>query len=243
MKYLILTFILAAICLNTSFAQYEDFTKDEIIEYNRLSNKHLNFNFGASFISVNPTNDFKTYIGNKSGYGLSTLLAYRMDSLPISMGVKLDYCFFQSQIDYENDAYANVQYPLNYLYETMPVNLFVRLEPNDYITLIPYCEVSAGINFIEVADVHIKGAQANKTSKTAFNYTVGGGMQFLIVDVIDLFSSTKRVYFDFGLQYSGTSPLDFEGYKNEGLKSDNQIKYFKSDLNNISLKFGLSFHF
>lgn len=239
MKYKLITALIIGLFSINIHAQ--TLTKEEYNLFKKLSEKKLNFRIGAAYSFVIPQGEFQDHL-NSNGHGLSLSLGYKCDSLPLSFGINFDYIHFNKvHNDYfDNDLQYNGE--LTILNQILPITVFCRYEPLDNIKFIPFIETNFGLQFISSERVNDKGSSIDNNIPPMLVYSIGGGLQFMLYEGINLIdSSVDRLYFDFGAYYRASSTVKFNVYS--GNYPNFSIKELKTDLNNINLKFGLVYNF
>lgn len=192
-------------------------TMDQAI-IDRIKNSTLNWQFGASFLVVNPQDSLRRALeyldAPGTGYGFTLNIAYNMDPVPVVVGGEGGVGFFgdNSRTFLKPSGSFTDTIKYNSQNTHIPLNLFVRVQPNLYNWVFPYAEVVGGVTLIgsslDITRSTITGSYTDNTSETSatWQYGVGAGVMVKIVDFITLPSELQRFLIDVRMRYLwGTS--------------------------------------
>lgn len=226
-----------------------ELTNDEQMLVEKLKKKPLNGFFAITFTNAVPQNEFFDNVKN-SAQGFSLIGGYDMEPIPVVFGGELDFLFFGGQK--KTNTYIDI---LRY-YDTVetnssmiPLNVFIKLQPNIANLFYPYLEGLIGINFLSVSSEYSSdNAIDDLYTKTddrfsiAFNYGLGVGVQIKLVDFITLPGAYQQLLFNFGARYIRGTETDFATVKiGDDMIAD--FEDFKTKTDYVTLLFGFSFRF
>jgi hypothetical protein len=214
----------------------------------KLSNKSTPAFFGFSFTNavaqgILQTNMQKSDVG--AGQGFSFYGGYVPEGLPIGFGGDINFIFWSS--DEKNTKYGGFPYYYDTLTASnsaIPINAFIKFQPNILSWLSPYVEGFAGLTVysgsLDFKSNYSSMNQNETFSKVSWNYGVGAGTLIKLGQSINL-PDAKTVYsLDIKARYSLGTETDF---KMKYLKSDGQIlsNDFKSKTDVIYVSVGFLF--
>ncbi len=218
--FLLMTFLLALGTLSaqpseTSASIYDrpaDSMDSAIID--RIKERPLNWQFGASFMVSNPQDTFRRAIeyleSPGTGYGFALNVAYYFDPIPILLGGEFGLNFFGGS----NRTYTVPQGPFftdTLRYETLnthlPVNVFMRVQPNIATWVFPYGELIGGFTVVGSSlDVsrtsgNVSNSDSESESSLSWQYGLGAGFMVKVLDFITLPNEHQRVLLDVRMRY------------------------------------------
>jgi opacity protein-like surface antigen len=180
----------------------------------------LNWQFGASFMVSNPQDTLRRAIESfdspGTGYGFGLNLAYYFDPVPVVVGAEFSLNFFGGS----SRMYIVPQGPFvdTLEYETLnthlPLNLYLRFQPNLFTWVYPYGELVGGFSVIgsSLNITRSSGSTQNADSRdesgVSWQYGFGAGIMFKVVDIITLPNEHQRVLLDVRFRYLKGSEVD-----------------------------------
>lgn len=213
----------------------------------KLKNKPLNGFFGFSFTNAVPQGEFFDSLKN-SAQGFSVYGGYDMDPVPVVFGGELDFLFFGGDtriFKYGPSNWSVYRDTVTTSSTMIPLNVFMKLQPNIGNFVYPYVEAVAGVNFMTVS-AEYKSYYGDKDSKNrfslAFNYGFGAGLMVKLVDFIQLPNSFSQMCLDIKMRYLKGSKADYATVK---IKDDTSAEFtdFNTQTDMVLFLFGLTFRF
>lgn len=147
----------------------------------------VGFHFSPSY----STGDFKQESNNVDFYGFNFEGAYRLKDSPILLGAAFNYSLYGSQLDkssYVDNSGQTMRVRTNN--NLISNRLFIRLQPDWPLFVLPYVEAVGGYNFFYTREKirtrlfeEVLDAETLHNSG-AFIYGIGGGLAFPIPETI-----------------------------------------------------------
>lgn len=213
-----------------------------------LKNKPLNGFFGFTFSNSVPQEIYMQNIGN-AGPGFGVYGGYRFDPIPLTLGMELDFHFFESMMrTYSYKLPNDWTYARDTLHTSsfnFPLTVFARVEPNLFHFVFPYIEGVAGINFMETNATYDSywGASDDKDEfDVNFLYGIGAGIMIKLADYIQLPKNNTRIMLDLSLRYLWGTDSD---YYTVEVNPDASVSFTQhhSRMEQVLFNVGFIFHF
>jgi len=219
--------------------------EQQIVE--KLKNKPLNGFFGFTFSNAVPQGEFFDKLKN-SAQGFSLFGGYDIDPIPVVFGAELDFLFFGGEeriFKYGNSGWGQYKDTVTTSSSMIPLNVFVKFQPNISNLIYPYVEAVAGVNFMSVT-ADYKSNYWDDDSKdrfsVAFNYGFGAGLMIKLVDFITLPNSYSQMLLDVKMKYIKGTKADYATVK---IKNDSSAEFtdFETQTDMVMFLIGLTFRF
>jgi opacity protein-like surface antigen len=224
-----------------------ELTNDEQQLVEKLKKKPLNGFFALTFTNAVPQNEFFDNV-KSSAQGFSIIGGYDMEPIPVVFGGELDLLFYGGEtriFGYGPGDWKPYRDTVQTNSMMVPLNAFVKLQPNLWNLFYPYLEGIVGINFLSVsADLktHWGDTDTKDRFSVSLNYGLGAGVQIKLVDFITLPNAYSQLLFNFGARYIRGTEVDFANVK---INDDSSVTFddFKTKTDYVTLLFGFSFRF
>ncbi len=219
--------------------------EQQIVE--KLKNKPLNGFFGFSFTNAVPQGEFFDSLKN-SAQGFSLYGGYDLSPIPVVFGAELDFLFYGGDtriFEYGPGNWSVYRDTVTTSSSMIPLNVFVKLQPNISNLIFPYVEAIAGINFLSVS-ADYKSYYGDKDTKdrfsVAFNYGFGAGIMVKLVDFITLPNSYSQLLFDVKMKYLKGTKAE---YATVEIMDDSSAEFrdFETQTDMIMFLAGITFRF
>lgn len=194
-----------------SFDRPVDATENALIE--RIKQNNLNWQFGLSFFVMNPQDSLRRALEDigSPGTGLGFLfdIGYYFDPVPVVIGAQGGAAFFGDN--------SRTFYPMvgpfrdTLTYESInthiPLNLYLRVQPNILTWAYPYAEVVGGVTIISSSLVitrkhgEIETSTSEGDGSSLWQYGVGAGVMVKLLDSITLPNELHRLLLDIRCRY------------------------------------------
>ncbi len=228
-----------------AFAQKGYSEEDALIE--ALKNKPLHGMFGMSFINSVPQNEFFKNVG-KAGPGVSIMGGYTFSPVPITIGLQTDLLFYggdERVFNYYNSGgWIYARDTISYNNFLIPVTASIMIRPDIENLIFPYFELFGGFTMIS-ASADFKGNYGSDDSKdefdAAWNYGVGAGTMFKLVDFITLPEFKTRLLLDIKARYMFGTQTNY--YIIERINSDSSPEFKKNNSTTDMVTFQVGFVF
>lgn len=213
-----------------------------------LKAKPLNIFFGFMFSNTVPQKEYMTNV-KQAAPGFGVYGGYRFDPFPITLGMEMDFHFFESKMrTYSYKLPNDWTYARDTLHTSsfnMPITIFARIEPQIFHTVFPYVEGVGGINLMLVNATYnsFNGTEDDKDETNInFVYGVGGGMMIKIADFVQLPNKNSRLLLDLSFRYLLGTCSD---YYTVNVNSDASVTFtkFSSETDQLMFNAGIIFHF
>ena len=243
--------IFAALAILLVFSSSSAFSSDKLSRGERimrdLRGKPLNYFFGAGFYNAVPQKEFYDNI-KTSGQGFVLNGGFSAEPAPLDVGAEIGFLFFRTTERYFNygpgnwNLYRDTVTTNNF---AIPLLFYFRIRPNFKRLFYPYFEAIAGPSFLIASASYQSATGASDTknrTSVAFNYGLGGGLMFKLVDFFNLPSSFSQLLFDVKIRYLyGTKTK----YYNVRILDDTSAEFseFKANADMIVFSAGAAFLF
>ncbi len=197
------------------FAQQPEDPTPEMIQ--RIKSQSQNIYFGINFSFTRPQSDFRRTLDSigKSGpiLGFAIEGGYHFDPIPLAVGMNVDVLFNghdEKRFRSYNNMYGFYAYDtLSATNNLVPINFFLRFQPNILRYMEPYAEVIGGATILSASNELRRTwypEQSNTKVSLAWNYGFGFGLNIRLVDYITLPNEIRSTFLSFNARYIlGTS--------------------------------------
>lgn len=235
------------------FDRPADSMEQAIIDH--IKDTNLNWQFGISFLVLNPQDSLRRAIEKLdapgTGYGFNLNLAYYMDPIPFVMGFDAGVAFFGSTSQTFYEPLGPFTDTLRYesLNTHIPINLFVRFQPNICTWVFPYAEVVGGLTVVgsslDISRNSVVGQTSDSKSESSatWQYGIGAGIMIKLVDFVTLPSELQRVLLDVRGRYLWGSDVSVATIKVADNKSYTVATQYVPDTRNVHVSVGIAVQF
>lgn len=201
---------------------------------------------GLSFTTGNPQHgSFQEFSENNSfGFGLKG--GYYFNPLPLTVGMNVDFLFFGGETKRLPRTVLGLK--VNDTIETsttmVPILFHTRFQPQITHFLFPYIEVSGGASiYSSNSELRPYGNSRISNSETdiIWMYGIGAGLQFRLVDFVELPSSHSALLLDIYARYLFGEQQSLSKAKIIDDKSEFVSSSVKTDI--LSIGIGVSWMF
>lgn len=201
---------------------------------------------GLSFTTGNPQHgSFQEFSENNSfGFGLKG--GYYFNPIPLTVGMNVDFLFFGG--DEKTLPRTILGLRVNDTLETsttmVPILFHTRFQPQITHFLFPYIEVSGGASiYSSSSELRQYGNSRVSNSETdiIWMYGIGAGLQFRLVDFVELLSSHSALLLDIYARYLLGEQQSLSKAKIIDDKSEFVSSSVKTDI--LSIGIGVSWMF
>ncbi|MBK7986904.1 MAG: outer membrane beta-barrel protein [Ignavibacteria bacterium] len=201
---------------------------------------------GLSFTTGNPQHgSFQEFSENNSfGFGLKG--GYYFNPIPLTVGMNVDFLFFGG--DEKTLPRTILGLRVNDTLETsttmVPILFHTRFQPQITHFLFPYIEVSGGASiYSSSSELRQYGNSRVSNSETdiIWMYGIGAGLQFRLVDFVELPSSHSALLLDIYVRYLLGEQQSLSKAKIIDDKSEFVSSSVKTDI--LSIGIGVSWMF
>jgi hypothetical protein len=232
----------------TSANNEQNSTETDRVEY--LKNLPLKSFFGFNFSNSVPQNQFMDDL-KKSGPGFGLVGGYKFEPIPIAVGGRIDFHFFGNETRYIPNTYNGWEFwedTLETSNSSIPIDFFVRLEPNLFNTVFPYVEGGVGFTVMSATasyTSHYLGDAEDKDEFSAYiNYYVGVGTNIKLVDFVQMPNSNTRMLLDVNFRYLSGDKTQYYTVKPDPNNESSVIfDKYESIPDQILFNLGLTFQF